>query len=191
MASASISKCWQEGIYLPQIFIRFFKLTLQSISRISSWTEECSEAKNWHASTDLNRIDFLVTLYLDVNSLLKRIPGVLNVAIENAPTNLNTEIPLFEKCFNESKVSLTQRLAKLESLWQEEILSQTTGWSKQVADIPRLYRKTNRDAPSKACNYVEQILRPAQTFFNEYSKLVDVKAVQNCLENVFSQLTRQ
>lgn len=191
VATKSVAMCWQQGIYLPQLFIRFFKLTLQIISRVSSWTEEVSEPKNWPKSTDLKRIDFLVTLYLDVITFEQKIPKIINVVVENVPVNLNAEIPLLTDSLKESQTCLNNCLGQLEGQWQSEILAEISGWAKQVADIPRLYRKTNREAPTRACNYVEQILRPAQAFHQRYSGSLKADVMQSCLRNVFSQLALQ
>lgn len=191
VAFANISKCWQEGVFLPQIFIKFFKLSLQMLSRISSWTDEVSDPKNWPTTCELKRIDFLVLLFLDVSALAKNVPKIIDIVVDNIPINLNPDIPLLSKCLKESEICVQSRLVTLQLQWQAEILSGISGWTKQVADIPRLYRKTNRDAPVKACNYVEQILRPAQTFHGQYSTSLDPVVVQTCLRNVFSQLTSQ
>lgn len=191
MAFKSISNCWQYGIYLQQLFIRFFKLTLQIISRICSWTDEVSETKNWSKPNDIKRIDFLVTVYLDMMAFAHKIPNIVDIIVENNPVQFNTEIPTLTDSIKESEVTIQNHLSKLESQWQEEILVETSGWTKQVADIPRLYRKTNRDAPTKACNYVDHILKPAQTFHRQYSSALHANVIQNCLRNVFSQFTNQ
>lgn len=191
MAAKSIAMCWQQGIYLPQLFIRFFKLTLQIISRVSSWTDEVSEPKNWPASADLKRIDFLVAVYLDVITFGQKIPKVIDVVVENVPVNLNAEIPLLTDSLQESQTCLNNRREFLEGQWQSEILTEISGWAKQVADIPRLYRKTNRDAPTRACNYVVQILRPAQGFHQRYSGSLKADVMHSCLRNIFSQLALQ
>lgn len=85
----------------------------------------------------------------------------------------------------------TKRLTQIEEQWNIEMLKQTTAWTKQVADIPRLYRKTNREAPTKPCNYVEQILKPAKSFTETYSPKIAADTIQRCLIHVFSQLNKQ
>lgn len=188
--STCISECWTDGIYLSQLFLKFFKFCLQIFARLAIWMDECISVKDW-PSNEFQRIDFFVILYLDAVKLIKQMPNIKNVVTEKLPVDLNTEIPLFEKALNDSSMVLTQKLKKIEELWIKEMLAQTSGWTKQVADIPRLYRKTNRDAPSKACQYIDQILKPAQSFAMKYGTKIPADTVKNCLSQVFSQLNRQ
>lgn len=143
------------------------------------------------ATGELSRIDFLVLLYIDASTLAQKMPKMIDVVMQNVPSTLSSEHQLLSNCVSEAEKSIRARLATLQTEWQGEIMSGTVGWAKHVADIPRLYRKTNRDAPTKACNYVDQILRPAQAFHAQYSSTLDVEVVQNCLRSVFCQLTSQ
>lgn len=104
---------------------------------------------------------------------------------------MNTQLNLIEKCFDESRAMLTDRLKLIEGKWSEEIIAQTAGWTKQVGDIPRLYRKTNRDAPTKPCNYVEQILKPAKSFHTKNAGKIAQDTIMKCITLSFSHLNRQ
>lgn len=176
-------------MYLPQSFVRFFKLTLQILSRLSKWSEEAVAKKNF--PSNLDRVDFLTLIYLDVNSLIGKISPIFECIVEKIPINLNTQLSLIEKSFDESRKMLTERLESIEKQWSEEIIAQTSGWTKQVADIPRLYRKTNRDAPTKPCNYVEQILKPTKTFYTKNSSKIAPDIIKQCMTLSFSHLNRQ
>lgn len=188
-ADACIKKCWTNGIYLPQLFVRFFKFTLQILSRLSKWSQEAVETKNLPANLD--RVDFMTLIYLDVTTLLAKISTIFDCIVEKIPVNMNTQLSLVEKCFDESRKMLMERLKFIEQQWSDVIIAQTAGWTKQVADIPRLYRKTNRDAPTKPCNYVEQILKPAKTFHTKNSSKIAADTVKQCMILTFSHLNRQ
>lgn len=190
IGTTCISKCWTDGVYLHQLFLKFFKFCLQIFARLAVWMDECIAVKDW-PNNELSYIDFFVTLYLDATALVEKVPSIKNVIIEKLPVDLNTEFPLLEKALNISCDAVSEKLRKIEELWIKEMLLQTSGWKKQVADIPRLYRKTNRDAPSKPCQYIEQILKPAQSFGTKYSKRIPQETVKKCLTNVFSQLNKQ
>lgn len=157
---------------------------------MNEWTS-VSSVTNTDKAKQFNRVDFLVILYLDTIKLIEKIPNIFNNIVDRVPTHLSKEHVLIEKCLNESRQMLEQRLTKIEEQWNKEMLNQTVGWAKQVADIPRLYRKTNRDAPSKPCNYVEQILKPAKTFCDKYKMKIASETIQQCLIYVFSHLNRQ
>lgn len=184
-----IKQCWANGIYLPQLFVRFFKFTLQILARLSKWSEEAIAIKNLPSTLD--RVDFMTMIYLDVTTLMGNISNIFDCIVEKVPANMNTKLSLIEKCCDESRAMLADRLKLIEQEWSNEIIAQTTGWTKQVGDIPRLYRKTNREAPTKPCNYVEQILKPAKSFYAKNSTRIAPDTIKKCMILSFSHLNRQ
>lgn len=186
---ACIKRCWSSGVYLPQLFVRFFKFTLQILSRLGKWSEEAIATKNLPANID--RIDFLTLVYLDLNKLIEKIPGIIDCITEKMPANLNTELDLVEKCLDESRKMFVECRKLIEKQWSSEIIAQTAGWTKQVADIPRLYRKTNRDEPKQPCNYVEQILKPNKSFHAKNSNKIAPDVMKQCMITSFSHLNKQ
>ena len=191
VALSCIGKCWEDGVYLPQLFVRFWKLTLQILGRICVWADECTSLKQWPANDEISRIDLLVILYLDIVTFVDKLSNIQNVVVEKMPARLNAEIPLLEKSLSDSSAALRARLERIQDCWNREMLAQVTGWAKQVADIPRLYRKTNREAPTRACNYVEQILRTAKNFHSQYGERIDRVTYEGILAGVFTQLNKQ
>lgn len=189
-ASACLQKCWSDGVFLPQIFPRFLKFTMQINNRLCMWIDEVVRG-NGTAKLSKNRMDFLVSLYLDAQKTIQQNADVANEILSKIPSHLANEKPTIERCLKESTRALEACLRKIEEQWKREMLAQTAGWAKLVADIPRLYRKTNRDAPSKPCNYVEQILSPAKEFSRNFSTKIDSNRVQQCLVFVFSELNKQ
>lgn len=188
--SNCLNKCWSDGVYLSQIFSRFLKFTMQIYNRLCVWIDDA--IKNDEPTNKmLNRIDFLITIYLDAQKTIGQSVELTKLICDKIPIHLLNEKSTIEKCLNETTRALESRLKRIESQWNREMLKQTSGWTKQVADIPRLYRKTNRDAPSKPCNYVEQILAPAKEFNRNYSTKIDSKRIQQCLTSVFSELNKQ
>lgn len=188
-ADACINKCWSNGVYLPQLFVRFFKFTLQILSRLSKWSEEAVATKS--LPPNLDRVEFMTLVYLDVKNLIAKISGIFDCIVEKIPSSLNTQLNLVEKCFDESRQILSERLKFIEKQWSDEIITQTAGWTKQVADIPRLYRKTNRDAPTKPCSYVEQILKPNKSFHTKNSDRIAPDVIRECIILSISHLNRQ
>lgn len=188
-ADACINKCWSNGVYLPQLFVRFFKFTLQILSRLSKWSEEAVATKS--LPPNLDRVEFMTSVYLDVKNLIAKISGIFDCIVEKIPSSLNTQLNLVEKCFDESRQILSERLKFIEKQWSDEIIAQTAGWTKQVADIPRLYRKTNRDAPTKPCSYVEQILKPNKSFHTKNSDRIAPDVIRECIILSISHLNRQ
>ena len=57
----------------------------------------------------------------------------------------------------------------LTELIVKTVVSKSTPHLKSVSDIPRLYRRTNREIPSKPCPYVVSTILPVQEFFTKNS----------------------
>lgn len=194
VAHDCLKKCWTDGIYLSQIFNRFLKLSLQIHARLASWIDEAILANNWpkvKAPNQRSRVDFLVVLYIDIIQTVNECNGITRDIVAKMPAHLRPEHDIVEKCMTESLQMFAKHLTQIEVQWNAEMLKQTDAWTKQVADIPRLYRKTNREAPTKPCNYVEQILKPAKSFAKLYSTKIAADTRQRCLIHVFSQLNKQ
>lgn len=194
VAHDCLKKCWADGIYLAQIFNRFLKLSLQINSRLASWIDEAVSGNSWPkvmGPNQCSRVDFLVVLYIDIIQTINECNDISRDIVAKMPAHLKPEHDIVEKCVNESRQMFVKYLTRIELQWNEEMLKQTDAWTKQVADIPRLYRKTNREAPTKPCNYVEQILKPAKTFTELYSMKIAADTRQRCLIHVFSQLNKQ
>lgn len=191
-AMICITKCWQDGIFLPQLFNRFWKLTLQCISRITNWIDEALKQENWILTdTLLTKVDFFVLIYTDVLILLKKLPQILNITVEKIPPYFNEHIPILESCLNDSRNGLLEKLKIIEKCVLKELIQSSVGYIKQVGDIPRLFRKTNKETPSKPCTYLEHLLEPSQIFYKRYKSQIGDKQIVLFLEEVFSSLTIQ
>ncbi|KMQ97057.1 conserved oligomeric golgi complex subunit 2, partial [Lasius niger] len=69
-----------------------------------------------------------------------------------------------------------------------ELSEQCVTYLKQVSDIPRLFRRTKRDVPTKPCPYVKSAIVPLANFHVDYNKIIP-KTVILWLELTLSSLT--
>lgn len=192
IALTCISNCWQEGIYLPQLFHRFFKLTLQLLSRTTSWVDTAI-AYNFPVSADSQmpslKLKLLATLFADINNLSKKIPQIITLVVDKAPQSLALTPPQLDEVFFDNRSTLTTKLNRLQTLIVQELVQASIPHIKQVSDIPRLYRKTNRDVPSKCCQYMELLVQPSREFRVRYQAMVGDERLKEFLANVFTCLT--
>lgn len=193
IALTCISNCWQEGIYLPQLFHRFFKLTLQLLSRTTTWVDSAI-AFNFPASTDSQtpslKLKLLATLFSDISNLSKKIPQIVTLVLEKAPVSLALTPPQLDEAFFDNRSTLTTKLNRLQTLIVQELVQASIPHIKQVSDIPRLYRKTNRDVPSRCCQYMELLVQPSREFRERYHGMVGGdERLKEFLANVFTFLT--
>ena len=97
----------------------------------------------------------LILVYLDVENLLNQDFLAL------LPLNLtDTAKDIFRQSLTESRKSLQMNQQKLTQLITTRVSTKACAYLKQVSDIPRLYRRTNREIPTKPCTYLTSLLDP-------------------------------
>lgn len=60
---------------------------------------------------------------------------------------------------------------------------------KQVSDIPRLYRKTNRSVPTKPCTYIDVVSKEIHQFHEDAKKRLDNEFIHEIFEALFNVMT--
>lgn len=181
-----IDKCWMNGVFLKQISHKFWKLTLQLISRYCTWIKDATSSII--KSNEDNKVDKYILLYTDISTLvLKDIPDVLNKAQVHFDVK---HLHLLTTSIEDSKISLQQCLPRIKDEIIKEICDESIGYIKHVNDIPRLFRKTNRETPNKACSYINSILDIPVKFYNSYKQDI-VQEVDEWMETIFSTITER
>lgn len=188
---ASIQKCWSEGFYLPQIFVRFWKLTLQILARTSQWIDEFIAAVDKWSGSDHSIVDILVFLHMDITRLRHEFPSLLAAIKEQLDDQVKQHVHLLEQCFDESNNAMLIRQQSIQRRLVAEIVTKSLVHVKQVSDIPRMFRKTNRDVPTKSFAYVDQMLEGVAQFSDKYEKQIDVSIVRQMLTDIFGELNLQ
>lgn len=91
----------------------------------------------------------------------------------NHHTKINYYLPivffLLTECLDESKDSLLRTLKRVEKKFIELVIEKNISIIRQVSDIPRLYRRTNREAPTQPCPYVASLFSPIENLQNSHS----------------------
>uniref|UniRef100_A0A182JY38 Conserved oligomeric Golgi complex subunit 2 n=1 Tax=Anopheles christyi TaxID=43041 RepID=A0A182JY38_9DIPT len=193
-ALTAISRCWQDGIFLSQLFHRFLKLTLQILARLSVWCGEAfrpvvNQETASASEVETERIRFLVALYSDLRNIELKIPSIVNLVVEKSPPGVSRSE--LEVIVGESGSAFGERRLQLQQLIVRELIAASLPQLRQVSDIPRLYRKTNRDVPSRCCAYVEQLLAPVDSFRKNYDSMIGVDAMRDFQIGVFNPVTVQ
>ncbi|KAK3093714.1 hypothetical protein FSP39_019157 [Pinctada imbricata] len=87
--------------------------------------------------------------------------------------------------------AIKSQLPKYEAYVVEELTVQCSIHLKQASDIPRLYRRTNKDVPSKPSTYVANTFKPIQLFRDEHSEVLKKSLLVTILQQVFSSVAEQ
>ncbi|XP_075982646.1 conserved oligomeric Golgi complex subunit 2 [Anticarsia gemmatalis] len=190
---SAVQECWSEGVYIEALAHKFWKLTLQMLSRYATWANAyCTQKSTSHKieTTNLNinksLINNSINVYVDIQALLQRLPQLLDlvktrISIENKD--------LLAQSLRSSEGSLEGTKEKIRECIVNELYDNFNLQLKQVSDIPRLYRKTNRSVPTKPCTYIEVVSNALTEFNQEATKQLDNAFVIGIFEALFDVMT--
>lgn len=187
-----IAKCWSDGIYLDQLFQNFLKLTFQLIARGARWTRDVVKTTT---SSELDLFAFYTVLHHDAEIFMRKFPQIEQLIAQKLSENskLKDKIPAstLTKCFDSPRQSLEQCQKEIEVQIGKKLMASCIKSIKNVQDIPRLFRKTNREVPSKHLPYVDQIIQPINDFDQMHRKSYQAEVFQKILRDLFCQTTIQ
>lgn len=187
-ALQAIERCWSDGVYLYEVFPKFFKLTVQIILRLSHWIDEFVVAlkrKDMYLKT--SKINMMIFLYADTTKFIESLPHVLSLLSSNISENND----VLSDSMDDIKETLQKHLTGIEKALIDTLTLESIENIQQVNDLPRLYRKTNREIPSRSSSYVEQMLKPVKVFQEGLGNKLDSNIIQRILEQVFVRITKE
>lgn len=190
-----IEMCWQDKIFLPPLVHRFWKVTLQCLSRYCNWAQEIIESNNGENSTTEKNaypILCLVGLSCDFSLLISNLNSFFGGTIKGIVAKTGF------KDFTQLQISLDFGLSKLGLLKTkivENIITyltnQSTGHLRYAQDVPRLFRRTNREAPTKSSLYVSNILKAIVSFHEDYKESMETESMISILTTCSSNLSEK
>ncbi|XP_055851549.1 conserved oligomeric Golgi complex subunit 2 [Episyrphus balteatus] len=187
-ALKAIDRCWSDGVYLYEVFPKFFKLTIQIILRLSHWINDAITAlKRKDLFLKISKTNMMVFLYADTTKFIEKLPYVLGLLSSNITENND----VLSDSMDDVKETLQVHLAEIEKALIDILTVESIESIQQVNDLPRLYRKTNRDVPTRNSGYVEQMLKPVKVFQDGLGDKLDEYIVQRILEQVFIRITKE
>lgn len=194
-AKQALTLCWSDGVYLPEVFPKFYKLNVQVVLRLSSWiTAVIAASKSANNFTkSFSRNQLLIALHSDTRKLEAYLPELQKIIVEAAPKTQN--ITLFNNVLSKSMAdlgdTLSTHLTSIQTTLKQLLIAECgTENVRQVSDLPRLYRKTNRDVPTRCSSYVEQMLRPLKSFVTQHEAQLGALVVEQILIEVCSNITK-
>lgn len=187
-ALQAIERCWSDGVYLYEVFPKFFKLTVQIILRLSHWINEFVVAlKRKDMFLKTSKINMMIFLYADTTKFIESLPHVLSLLSSNISENND----VLSDSMDDIKETLQKHLTGIEKALIDTLTIESIENIQQVNDLPRLYRKTNREIPSRSSSYVEQMLKPVKVFQEGLGNKLDSNIIQRILEQVFVRITKE
>lgn len=102
----------------------------------------------------------IISLFSDITKFSSIIPEIILV-----PGSSSVAIT---KSVNETAASLVAVLPKFSESIAANIAAEPMKLVKSVGDIPRMYRRTNRDTPSKPCPYITSVVSGFDEFYTAH-----------------------
>uniref|UniRef100_A0A3P9I1D6 Conserved oligomeric Golgi complex subunit 2 n=1 Tax=Oryzias latipes TaxID=8090 RepID=A0A3P9I1D6_ORYLA len=161
-------KCWADKVYLPPLTHRFWKLTLQLFSRYARFLDEVKQKFHLLLIPQLSEM---------VRQRLEAI-GFKNFSV-------------VEDALVDSKSCLSSSIPSLNTRMTQHLTERCCRFLKSASEVPRLYRRTNKDMPVRASAYMDNALRPLHQLLTDSTGLVTPVTAQAWLRVVLSVCTQK
>ncbi|XP_033000145.1 conserved oligomeric Golgi complex subunit 2 isoform X1 [Lacerta agilis] len=133
----------------------------------------------------------LVLVASDLDKLQEWFPELLEIIKPKLETTGFKNIACISGALEDSKDSLQGCWPTLNSKLIQELSDSCFGCLKSAVDIPRLYRRTNKEVPTKALPYVDTALKPFHQLKNEYKDILKPAVIEQWLEGALSKSTQK
>lgn len=215
-----VCRCWTDQVYLPPLAHRFWKLTLQLISRYSTFlTEVLTKTSSTEASKDSVRplpssasstssrtsqdadsetggptvlsTKQLVFIAADVDKLQGKIPDISEM-IKAKLENIGFQnFAIVSEALQDSSTSLSSCVPTLNSRMTQHLTERSIRFLKNASEVPRLYRRTNKEVPTRASAYMDNALRPLHQLVTDSKNVVKDSIIQEWLRVTLSDCTHR
>lgn len=176
-----LNRCWAGDVYVPSLVHRFWKFTLQLISRYTLWMEgiEGDEIVLTLATADAYSLVKKIPILFKTNIL----PRLLALGLENCDH--------LEKSLENSYDSLIEKSASLLKKVKDIILNKSVDQFKSVNELPRLYRRTNKEVPSKPSKYITSFCNILINYVEGSASFLPVEKKNSLILDIIQEISNQ
>uniref|UniRef100_H2TPH6 Conserved oligomeric Golgi complex subunit 2 n=1 Tax=Takifugu rubripes TaxID=31033 RepID=H2TPH6_TAKRU len=198
-----LMRCWSDRVYLPPLAHRLWKLTLQLLARYAKFLDEVltkpsvmeltkepcrplpSSASSTSSRTSVDEggsegggpislsTKQLVYIAADIQKLQEKLFSSLLAALFDSRARLSSSVP-----------SLNSRMS-------QHLTERCCRFLKSAAEVPRLYRRTNKEVPVLASAYMDNALRPLHQLLTDSMGLVTPSTTHEWLHVALSECTQR
>ena len=183
-------QCWdKERIFIWQLSGMFLKASALFVSRylkeIQRQITRNSKVETTHlinASHDVRKCEVDIPEFLseNLNEVLK---------FTNFPSTFPASLDEFQKERQRfiSTFEWSQTKEELEAKLIEVTAGQSMAHISLVTEVPRLFRRTNRETPTKHSEYVNGMLNPIEALVKEMGSAKDQKVIERVGQQVLNR----
>uniref|UniRef100_A0A8C6GT85 Conserved oligomeric Golgi complex subunit 2 n=1 Tax=Mus spicilegus TaxID=10103 RepID=A0A8C6GT85_MUSSI len=213
----SLGKCWSDEMFLPLLAHRLWRLTLQILARFSVFVSELSvrpvsnesaketkkpltgskdpsEDQGSHPSeagaTSISSTQ-LVYVVSDLGRLQEWLPDLLETVKQKLEMIGFKNFSSISAALEDSQSALSAHVPALSSRIVQDLSESCFSYLKSALEVPRLYRRTNKEVPSTASSYVDSALKPLYQLQSEHGDKVQPVVMQSWLQEALSDSTHR
>ncbi|XP_047458537.1 conserved oligomeric Golgi complex subunit 2 [Mugil cephalus] len=214
-------RCWSDKVYLSPLAHRFWKLTLQLYSRYAMFLDEVltktpspevnkeptrplpSSASSTSSRTSLDEAGsesgspaslstkHLVYIAADIQKLQEQIPELSEMVRQRLEDMGFKNFAVVEDALADSKACLSSSIPTLNTRMTQHLTERSCRFLKSASEVPRLYRRTNKDLPVRASAYMDNALRPLHQLLTDSKGLVTPQTAQEWLRVALCDCTQK
>ncbi|XP_053731076.1 conserved oligomeric Golgi complex subunit 2 [Synchiropus splendidus] len=214
-------RCWSDQVYLSPLAHRFWKLSLQLYSRYAKFLEEVltkspapevtkeparplpSSASSTSSRTSMEETGSesgsptslstkqLVFIAADIQKLQEQLPEMLEMVRLRLDAIGFKNFAIVEEALADSKTCLSSSIPTLNTKMTQHLTERCCRFLKSASEVPRLYRRTNKEVPVRASAYMDNALRPLHQLVIDATGLVAPATAHEWLRIVLSDCTQK
>jgi len=182
----SIVLCWSDDIFVTQLTGRFWKLNIQLGSRLSNFIKSSVKTKE----SSITATENLLLLLGDGSYFVAKLREYFKTTIQrHIKERQEGSITVFEEALNELCENIRGSLGQLEIYITSTLASEGSIQFDNILNIPRLYRRTNRESPNQPSSYVQSAFH-LMTSLQSSSSTLDEKKQLEIITNAIKIMTK-
>uniref|UniRef100_A0A8P4KBE1 Conserved oligomeric Golgi complex subunit 2 n=1 Tax=Dicentrarchus labrax TaxID=13489 RepID=A0A8P4KBE1_DICLA len=204
-------RCWSDKVYLSPLAHRFWKLTLQLYARYAKLFLRVviptkplpSSASSTSSRTSMDEggsesgspaslsTKQLVYIAADIQKLQEQIPELAEMVRQRLEAIGFKNFAIVEDALSDSKACLSSGIPTLNTRMTQHLTDRCCRFLKSASEVPRLYRRTNKDLPVRASAYMDNALRPLHQLLTDSTGLVTPSTALEWLRVALSDCTQR
>nr|XP_033794454.1 conserved oligomeric Golgi complex subunit 2 isoform X2 [Geotrypetes seraphini] len=135
--------------------------------------------------------DQLVHIVADVDKLQDQLAQLFEIIKPKLETTGFKNWSLLSGALEDSRASLASCMPIINNRIIQDLSDSCFNCLKCSLDVPRLYRRTNKEVPTKALPYIDNALKPLHQLQNEYNDILKQSIIQGWLKGALSESTQR
>ncbi|KAM4770949.1 conserved oligomeric Golgi complex subunit 2 [Rhinophrynus dorsalis] len=203
-----LTSCWSDKCYVPCLTHRFWKLTLQALTRYCLFIKELAfrvtldgktnDSKNSLSTTNKESVSMylinnedqeyestrcghssfiistqkLIFIVSDVDKIKDQLPELIHIVKLKLEQIGFKNMSVISGALDDTFNLLSSHLVTINNKIVVDLSESCFAYLKSAQEVPRLYRRTNKEMPTRASSYVDNALKCLYHLQNEYKTVL-------------------